>query len=169
MRTRFSRRAAAVLLGATALATALAGCGGGTGDGPMSPGTDPYGSDGGETGTMGAVSLTTAETDLGTIVVDGEGKVVYQFDSDEQGAGVSTCEGQCLGNWPPVPGGEDVEAEGVTGEVGTITGVDGEPQLTLNGWPLYYFAGDQAAGDTNGQGVDEVWWVLDPAGEPIRD
>jgi predicted lipoprotein with Yx(FWY)xxD motif len=39
--------------------------------------------------------------------------------------------------------------------------------VTLNGWPLYYFAGDSAAGDTNGQGVNDVWWVLTPAGEKI--
>jgi predicted lipoprotein with Yx(FWY)xxD motif len=55
----------------------------------------------------------------------------------------------------------------VTGEIGTITGVDGATQLTLNGWPLYYFAGDSAPGDTNGQGVNGVWWVLTPAGEKI--
>ena len=59
------------------------------------------------------------------------------------------------------------EVEGVTGEVGTITGVDGSMQLTLDGWPLYTFAGDSAEGDTNGQGVNGVWWVLSPAGEKI--
>jgi predicted lipoprotein with Yx(FWY)xxD motif len=55
----------------------------------------------------------------------------------------------------------------VTGEVGTITGVDGETQVTLNGWPLYYYAGDNDPGDTNGQGVNDVGWVLTPAGEMI--
>jgi predicted lipoprotein with Yx(FWY)xxD motif len=55
----------------------------------------------------------------------------------------------------------------VTGEIGTITGVDGSTQVTLNGWPLYYYAGESAAGDTNGQGVGGVWWVLTPEGEKI--
>lgn len=156
------------LLAAAAL-TALAGCGGGAGEGPMSPGTDPYGGEGGGGDMMGTVSLMTAETDLGEIVVDGEGMVVYQFDDDQRGAGESMCEGQCLENWPPVPGSDDVELEGVTGEVGTITGTDGTEQLTLNGWPLYYYVGDQAPGDTTGQGVQDVWWVLDPSGEPIKE
>jgi predicted lipoprotein with Yx(FWY)xxD motif len=113
-------------------------------------------------------ALTTADSDLGEIVVDGEGMTVYMFDSDTQGSGTSTCEGQCATNWPAVTTDSDEPVvEGVTGEVGTITGVDGSTQVTLNGWPLYYYAGDAAAGDTTGQGVGDVWWVLTPAGEKI--
>ena len=45
---------------------------------------------------------------------------------------------------------------------------DGSEQATYNGWPLYYFAQDAAPGDTNGQGIGENWWVVDPAtGEAI--
>jgi predicted lipoprotein with Yx(FWY)xxD motif len=51
--------------------------------------------------------------------------------------------------------------------VGSITRDDGTTQGTYNGWPLYYFSGDSAAGDVNGQGVNEVWWVLDATGTPI--
>ncbi|WP_052848181.1 hypothetical protein [Streptomyces avicenniae] len=119
--------------------------------------------------TAAGTALATADTALGTIVVDGEGRTLYQFDTDTQGGDASTCEGQCADNWPAVPAEGTPELDGVTGEVGTITGIDGEPQLTLDGWPLYYFAGDEAAGDTNGQAVGGVWWVLTPAGEPIRD
>lgn len=115
-----------------------------------------------------AASLMTAETDLGTIVTDGDGMVVYQFDQDTQGSGMSSCTGDCLVNWPPVPGGDNPTLDGITGEVTTITGTDGNPQLALNGWPLYYYAGDSAAGDTNGQAVQDVWWVIDPAGTPIH-
>ena len=39
--------------------------------------------------------------------------------------------------------------------------------MTLNGWPLYYFSGDAAPGDTNGQGVQGIWWVLAPDGTKI--
>ncbi|HEY0120032.1 MAG TPA: hypothetical protein VGC04_14750 [Cellulomonas sp.] len=113
-------------------------------------------------------SLATASTGLGTIVVDGKGMTVYQFDKDTQGAGSSACTGQCATQWPAVPGGAAMPSvDGVTGTVGTITGTDGQPQLTLNGWPLYYYAGDSAAGDTKGQGVGGIWWVLTPAGERV--
>ncbi|WP_246854824.1 hypothetical protein [Naasia sp. SYSU D00057] len=94
---------------------------------------------------------------------------VYSFDNDTAGSGTSSCSGQCLVNWPPVPPSADPPAvEGVTGEVGTITATDGSTQLTLNGLPLYYFKGDSAPGDVNGQAVQDVWWVVSPSGEAIR-
>ncbi|MFD5215643.1 hypothetical protein [Microbacterium sp. NPDC058345] len=117
----------------------------------------------------GSAALMTADTSMGEIVVDGEGMTVYMFDSDTQNAGESTCEGQCAENWPAVIADGTAELDGVTGEVGTITGVAGETQMTLNGWPLYYFAGDAAPGDVNGQGVNDVWWVLSPAGERMAE
>lgn len=115
-----------------------------------------------------AFGLATSDTDLGTIIVDVDGNTVYQFDKDTQGGDASACAGECAPKWPAVPGDTDIELDGVTGELGSITGTDGEPQLTLNGWPLYYFAGDEAVGDTNGQAVNGVWWVLTPSGDPIR-
>lgn len=121
-----------------------------------------------ETASPGGVVLSTAQSEYGEVVVDGEGMVLYRFDKDVQGADSSACEGECAQKWPAVPGDGEGELRGVTGELGTITGADGRPQLTLNGWPLYYFAGDQAPGQTNGQGLMDVWWVLDPSGEPIR-
>ena len=64
----------------------------------------------------------TADTDLGTIVVDDTGLTVYQFDSDTQNSGVSSCTGACLTTWPPVNADAAPTLDGVTGEVGTITG-----------------------------------------------
>ena len=121
-------------------------------------------------GSADAASLMTADSEFGTIVVDGTGMVVYQYDEDTQGSGESSCSGGCLANWPPVPGGADAPTlEGITGEVTTITGTDGNPQLVLNGWPLYYYAGDTNPGDTAGQAISDVWWVITPAGEPVRN
>ncbi|WP_448005283.1 COG4315 family predicted lipoprotein [Agromyces bauzanensis] len=157
-------------LAVAALAVALAGCSSTATDAPAG---DGYGAPieteapTEDSTTTGAV-LRSADSGLGEIVVDGEGMTVYMFDSDTQGGDASTCEGQCATNWPAVTTDSDQPAvEGVTGEVGTITGVDGSTQVTLNGWPLYSFAGDAAAGDTNGQGVNDGWWVLTPAGEKI--
>ncbi|WP_347345490.1 hypothetical protein [Microbacterium sp.] len=149
-------------LAAALLAVALAGCS----STPAGDGDDtPEASAPPPAATSGA-ALMVADSSLGEIVVDGEGMTVYMFDSDTQGAGASTCEGQCAANWPAVTTESEAPAvEGVTGEVGTITGVDGATQVTLNGWPLYYFVGDTAAGDVKGQGVNGVWWVLTPDGE----
>jgi len=112
--------------------------------------------------------LSTADSDLGTIVVDSAGRTVYMFTKDAQGSGASSCSGQCLAAWPPVVADSAVpQVDGVSGDVGTITRDDGTVQATLGGWPLYYWQGDSAAGDTTGQGVQGVWWVLTPDGAPV--
>ena len=40
-------------------------------------------------------------------------------------------------------------------------------QLTLDGLPLYLFAGDKAPGDINGQARQGVWWVVAPDGSKV--
>jgi hypothetical protein len=55
-------------------------------------------------------------------------------------------------------------------DLGTITRSDGAKQVTYNGHPLYYFAGDPKAGSTTGQGSDSFgakWWLVSPAGAAI--
>lgn len=158
-------------LAITALAILLSGCtGGDTAEPPVDNGTTEETPDT-TTPETGDAALMTADSSLGEIVVDADGMTVYMFDNDTQGSGMSTCEGDCATNWPVVTTDSEVApaVEGVTGEVGTMTGVDGSTQVTLNGWPLYYFAGDSAAGDTNGQGMLGIWWVLGPDGEKISE
>ncbi len=118
-----------------------------------------------DTGAAGR-ALATMETDLGTIVVDADGMTLYMFMSDDQGP--SVCNDECAGNWPPLTGnvtaGEGLEPS----LLGTATRDDGSEQPTYGGWPLYYFAADAAAGDVNGQGVGDVWFVISANGEPIQ-
>jgi len=149
------------------LAGTLAACGAsGTGE-------DDEQSSAGTSGTatepatpMGqAATVLTAESDLGTILVDTNGTTLYLFTNDSPG--VSTCEDACLTAWPPLTG----EPEAGTGVddslLGTLTRSDGSTQVTYNGWPLYYWANDLAAGDTTGQGVNGVWFVVSPQGQAI--
>ena len=160
-------------IGGIALALLLAGCSSPGASGPASDGGDsgysaPSSEPSGEASESAAsgADLMVAETSLGEVVVDGKGMTLYMFDKDTQGGDTSACTGACLQNWPPlIASGDEPKADGVTGELGTIETADGEMQVTLNGWPLYYFAGDSAAGDVKGQGVKDVWWGLSPAGE----
>ena len=119
----------------------------------------------------GDAVVAIASTDLGDVVVDAEGMTLYMFDNDTQSGDTSSCTGQCLEQWPPLFTESDAPtgSADITGELGTIESPDGKLQVTLNGWPLYYWVNDKAAGETTGQAVGGVWWVLDPAGEPIRD
>jgi len=112
--------------------------------------------------------LAAADSDLGEIVVDGEGMTVYVFDKDTPGSGTSACTGGCLEAWPAVVADSDSPTvEGVSGEVGTITRDDGTLQVTLEGYPLYLWQDDTAPGDTTGQGVQGVWWVVTPDGTKV--
>ena len=160
------KKSLAASAAAFALLLALPGCTAGSPPADVETSAPPTAEESTPAPDAADALLRTADSSLGEIVVDGEGMTVYMFDNDTQGSASSSCSGQCAANWPALTtDSESPTVEGVTGEVGTITGIDGALQVTLNGWPLYYFAGDAAAGDDNGQGVNEVWWVLTPAGE----
>jgi predicted lipoprotein with Yx(FWY)xxD motif len=98
---------------------------------------------------------------VGSYLADAKGRTLYTFKNDMPG--MSHCEGACVENWP-VYFAEKVEAkEGVSAkEFATITRADGKKQTTYKGMPLYYFAGDKAAGDVNGQGKKDAWYAAAP-------
>ena len=151
--------------GAVVLALlALAGCGSSSYGG----GSTAASSSSADTSSSTAADLKTADTSLGTVVVDGTGRTVYVFDKDTAGSGTSACSAACLAKWPPVMATSDKPAvSGVTGQIGTITRDDGTKQVTLGGMPLYLFAGDSQAGDVTGQAVGGIWWVVAPDGTKI--
>jgi predicted lipoprotein with Yx(FWY)xxD motif len=108
-----------------------------------------------------ALTLQAASSDLGDFITAADGRTAYYFSVDSV-PGVSACVDDCLAAWPPVTpvaDGAVAAGEGIPGVVGLITATDGSSQVTYDGRPLYYFAGDQAAGDTNGQAISDVWWV----------
>jgi predicted lipoprotein with Yx(FWY)xxD motif len=98
---------------------------------------------------------------VGAHLTDAKGMTLYVFKKDSPGK--SACAGPCVGKWP-IYYREKVGASGdlKAGDFGTITRDDGQKQTTYKGLPLYYFAADKAPGDTNGQGVMEVWSVATP-------
>ncbi|HEX6033815.1 MAG TPA: hypothetical protein VFY83_05240 [Anaerolineales bacterium] len=119
----------------------------------------------------GAATVNLSEVGtFGQALVDGQGRSLYLFTNDTQNSGTSSCTGECLVEWPPLlTDGDPVAGEGVDAtKLGTITLPDGTTQVTYNGWPLYYFHEDVAAGDANGQGVGGVWFLVSPTGEMIE-
>jgi len=124
----------------------------------------------------GEATVNVSEsTEFGPILVDGEGFSLYLFMADTQGSGTSTCgaDDGCATEWPPlISQGSPIAGDGVDATLlGTITRDDGLLQVTYNGWPLYLFEEDTAAGDTNGQGIDEfggLWFLVSPTGEAIQ-
>jgi predicted lipoprotein with Yx(FWY)xxD motif len=113
------------------------------------------------------VVVTTGETELGTVLTDSSGMTLYLFTQDSPGG--SVCVDECADAWPPVVvDGEVTVGEGLDASAfGTITRDDGTVQLTIDDKPLYTFASDAAAGDVNGQGVNDVWFAVDADGQPV--
>jgi len=120
--------------------------------------------------TAADATVTVATTKLGKVVVDSKGKTLYRFDNDTE-AGKSTCGTGCDTTWPAATvtgtptAGTGIEASKLT----TFTRTDGTTQLQLDGHPLYTFAGDAKAGDTNGQGIIDKWYAVGPDGDKVGD
>jgi predicted lipoprotein with Yx(FWY)xxD motif/cytochrome c5 len=104
---------------------------------------------------------------LGTHLVDGQGRTLYLFTNDVDG--VSACYEACATNWPPMLSDGDVATgEGVDPTlIGSTERTDGSVQVTYGGWPLYTFIGDAEPGQANGQGRNDVWFVVAPDGTGV--
>ena len=166
---RLGRRTT-VLLGVVALVAACSNTGsGGQATNPPATQAAPSSAPQSMSATPPAPADATLElandADLGDYVAGENGMALYVFLPDD-GTGGSECNDQCATNWPPLTGAV-AAGTGVTGELGEITRDDGTSQVTLGGWPLYYFIGDEAAGDVNGQGLQDVWYLASADGTPI--
>jgi predicted lipoprotein with Yx(FWY)xxD motif len=119
------------------------------------------------TTAVAVADVSVASNSLGDILVDRDGLTLYVFKNDT--AGTSTCVDACAQAWPPliatsVAVGADLDDAAFS----LIARPDGTQQLAVNGQPLYRFAGDAAPGDTTGQGLNAMWFVVSPSGTPIE-
>ncbi|GHH87502.1 hypothetical protein GCM10018793_63530 [Streptomyces sulfonofaciens] len=157
MRVRIAAAAAVPLL------LALSACGANGGDGRH----------GGKAAAAPArgeqsMSVQVVKTDLGPILADQSGRTLYAFTKDK--ADASTCDAKCIAVWPALSGRQRAGA-GPGADRNLVSGVGrtrGTVQTAYNHWPLYYYAGDAAAGDTNGQGLDGQWFVLGADGKLVK-
>jgi predicted lipoprotein with Yx(FWY)xxD motif len=102
---------------------------------------------------------------IGPIVTDDDMFTLYRSDRDTATPPTSRCTGPCAATWRPVLVGDKIIFDGGDQSlVGTLVRPDSTRQLTLKGWPLYRYAGDRFEGDTNGEGVDGVWFAITPNG-----
>jgi predicted lipoprotein with Yx(FWY)xxD motif len=116
----------------------------------------------------GAVVITTASSSGNTFLTNGSGRAIYLWAKDT--GGMSACSGACAGAWPPVTGTPTAAGSAKASDLGTITRSDGSKQVTYDGHPLYYFAGDSGAGTATGQGSDNFgakWWLVSPSGSDV--
>jgi predicted lipoprotein with Yx(FWY)xxD motif len=165
------------------LAVAIAGCGsgdstsggayggkGGSGNSTASSESKSASSAGGSDG-RGIVSAAKVG-DLGVILVDSEGRTLYDFHKDK--GGTSACYGACAGAWPPLltKGDPKAESGAMSSQLGTTKRKDGTVQVTYGGWPLYTYVGDNGPGEANGNDIDQFgaeWYALQPNGQEPED
>jgi predicted lipoprotein with Yx(FWY)xxD motif len=161
-------RSFAALSGAAAIIL-LAACqaaGGGGSSASTSPSTSPSAS-ASASATATAHEVKVAHTSAGEALVGASGKTLYFFAKDKNGT--VACTGDCATTWPPfkLDSGETTSAgQGVTATwLSTLKRPDGTTQVTYAGHPLYYYKGDTAAGQANGQGVLGIWFIATANGK----
>ena len=106
---------------------------------------------------------TKKKEGLGTYLVDQNGMTLYMFTKDTPDKSACGAENDCLKKWPLFYIGNGGMATGIdSAELGSLPRDDGKEQTTYKGAPLYYFVKDKAPGDTNGQGLNNSWYVVAP-------
>ncbi|HEY2520092.1 MAG TPA: hypothetical protein VGJ19_08280 [Streptosporangiaceae bacterium] len=164
----------------------MAACGssGGTSSGSSSPaaagGASSAAAGSGSASSAGATtsSVTVSAKSvagLGTVLVNQKGQTLYMLTTEKGGKITCTASNGCLHAWPEInlPSGTKAATAGSgvkSSLLGTVKGGAGKTEVTYNGWPLYTYFGDSAAGQANGQGISNfggTWYVLNTAGSPV--
>ena len=91
---------------------------------------------------------------VGNYLANSTGFALYIYTKDTPNSGNSSCYSTCAANWPPFYSANILVQPGLNvSKFGTITRTGGSKQTTYKGYPLYYFIGDHASGQLNGQNV----------------
>jgi predicted lipoprotein with Yx(FWY)xxD motif len=114
--------------------------------------------------TAPAATVMTASATVGgksvTILTDAKGMTLYYFKKDT--ATTSACTGGCAQFWPPLlfsgSGTPSAGSATLPGTLSVVTTANGA-QVAYQGHLLYTFQKDTAAGQTNGQGFNGLWFV----------
>jgi predicted lipoprotein with Yx(FWY)xxD motif len=114
-----------------------------------------------------APSVRVAQTKLGRILVNGQGRTLYLYMKDR--GTKSACSRRCSQVWPPAKvSGAPTAGPGVAAaKLTTTRGADNSRQLVYNGHPLYTLTADVRPGQINGEGFLGTWYVISAAGKRI--
>jgi predicted lipoprotein with Yx(FWY)xxD motif len=114
------------------------------------------------------------------VLVDARGMTLYYWlqDIGQTSVCVDDPTYHCSKLWPPLLTADTATAGSGARQalLGTVERADHTLQVTYAGHPVYTFKGggalatpgDRRPGDVRGQGVINEWWVLSPAGKPIK-
>ena len=143
--------AAAALAATTAV---LAACG--------SSSTASTGSVAGATSPVVRVGMATVNGSSEQVLTAAGGDTLYYLTRDS--ATDVTCTGSCAGVWPPLllASGQPTAVSALPHSLTAYSGGNGR-QVEYDGHPLYTYSGDSGPDQSNGEGLDGVWFVATPA------
>lgn len=153
----------ALALAGAAAALLAAGCGG-QGEMPEYDAAPAEGEAGASPDAPDGALAVREGTGVGDVVTDADGYTLYMYTPDGTEPAAPSCTGDCAKQWPPALD-EGGDPEGIDADlVGSLDREDGESQVTLDGRPLYRYAGDVEPGDVNGEGMGGLWYAVAPDG-----
>jgi predicted lipoprotein with Yx(FWY)xxD motif len=141
------------------MALAVAACGSSSSTGPSSsttPTVSPSSS------VLIKTAVVTVNGKSTTILTNAQGRTLYYSKSDT--ATKVACTGACAKIWPPLlftGTGLPTSATPLQGKLSVVTDANGK-QVEYNGHQLYTYSLDTAAGQTRGEGLKGVWFVVPP-------
>jgi len=100
---------------------------------------------------------TNGTTNKVTVLTDTARMTLYSFTNDKNKAGGSACNDDCAVAWPPLLADDNATA---SGDYSLITRDDNIKQWAYHGMPLYRWKNDAVPGDTTGEGIKNVWYVV---------
>lgn len=100
----------------------------------------------------------------GLYLTDNRGMTLYRFLNDTPGSGFSNATSAALTQaWPPFYAQVAVAPSYLNAtSFSAIALPNGSNETTYKGWPLHYYFNDTKPGDTNGQGLANVWYAMNP-------
>jgi predicted lipoprotein with Yx(FWY)xxD motif len=120
------------------------------------------------THTAGTVSLAKSSK-YGMVLVSASGRALYRYTPDSKGH--NTCSGACATYWPALVLKGTTKPTGGSGANSALLGTikHGKSlQVTYGGYPLYMYVGDTKAGQSNGEGKDKTWYLVDAKGALVK-
>ncbi len=115
-------------------------------------------------------TVNTAATKYGAVLASSNGRTLYHLTAEKRGK--IACTGTCAKAWPPLTVKKGAKPTAGTGvkqaKLGTIKRPDGSMQVTYNGYALYRYGDDTKKGDAKGEGENNVWFAVSPAGALVK-
>jgi len=159
---RLHQRYGLTLCVVAAAALGLAACGTTSyGSGTTSTTRPPVGHS--SSSTVGSRTIAP----VGAVLIGSNGRTLYYLSTETSTA--IQCTGACTSTWTPyvvAKASSPTKSASVHGSLSTTTRPNGAMQVTFNGHPVYFYAGDSGPGQAKGQGVQGTWFVLSTASSP---